>query len=44
MNEVIIIDMLSVLKYIKKSAYAILNDLIAHCSNEISIDELDIDE
>lgn len=45
MNEVIIIiDMFSVIKYTKKLAFAELTELIAHCSNEISIDEIDIDE
>lgn len=45
-KEIIIIDIFSILKYAKKSSAAIatLNELIAHCSNEISIDEIDIDE
>lgn len=44
MNEVIIIDIFSVLKYAKKSAFAALTEIISQCSNEISIDEIDIDE
>lgn len=46
-KEIIIIDMFSVLKYAKKlsvETIAALNELIAHCSNEISIDEIDINE
>lgn len=47
MNEVIIIDMVGVLKYAKKispETIAALGELIAQCSNEISINEIDIDE
>lgn len=45
MNKVIIIiDILSVLKYAKKSSFAVLTEMISQCSNEISIDEIDIDE
>jgi hypothetical protein len=45
MNKVIIIiDILSVLKYAKKSSFATLTEMISQCSNEISIDEIDIDE
>ena len=44
MNEVIIIDVFSVLKYAKKAAFATLSEIIAQCGNEISIDEIDIDE
>ena len=46
-KEIIIIDMFSILKYAKKlsvETIATLNELIANCSNEISIDEIDIDE
>ena len=43
-NEIIIVDIFSVLRYAKKSAFAELTEFIAHCSNEISIDEIDIDE
>lgn len=44
MNEIMIIDIFSVLKYAKKAAFAALSELIAQCGNEISISSIDIDE
>ena len=46
-KEIIIIDMVSILKYAKKMSAEtidVLSELIAQCSNEISIDEIEIDE
>ena len=43
-KEIVIIDIFTILKYAKKVAFVALSELIAQCDNEISIDEIDIDE